>query len=138
MSSCDDGFAFAVRDAQDLRLFFVDSERFTMDNPADVNSVRNERISLVMTIAVHIPSALRKYCDGATELGLSASTVGSVLEKLKRSHPQIYVSVCDETGAVRPHVNLFVNESLLRYRDGLDTTLEPGDTLTIMPAVSGG
>jgi molybdopterin converting factor small subunit len=46
--------------------------------------------------------------------------------------------VCDETGAVRRHVNLFVNDSFLSKRDGLDTPLASGDILTIMPAVSGG
>jgi molybdopterin converting factor small subunit len=46
--------------------------------------------------------------------------------------------VCDETGAVRRHINLFVNSSHVRDRDGLDTPLAAGDVLTILPAVSGG
>ncbi len=91
-----------------------------------------------MTIAIHIPSPLRTYCDGAAELSLSAPTVRAALEQLERSHPALYGSVCDETGAVRRHVNLFVNNSFLGKPDGLDTALEPGDVLTIMPAVSGG
>ena len=46
--------------------------------------------------------------------------------------------VCDETGAVRRHVNLFVNTDHVRDRDGLDTALVPGDEIIILPAVSGG
>jgi molybdopterin converting factor small subunit len=61
-----------------------------------------------------------------------------VLEDLERIHPGLYRSVCDETGAVRRHVNLFVNELHMRDRDGLDTALAPGDKVTILPAVSGG
>ena len=38
----------------------------------------------------------------------------------------------------RRHINLFVNDSHVRDREGLDTTLVPGDILTILPAVSGG
>ena len=52
--------------------------------------------------------------------------------------PSLYRSVCDETGAVRRHVNLFVNTSHVRDREGLDTALAPGDVVTILPAVSGG
>ena len=91
-----------------------------------------------MSIAIQVPSALRVHCEGATQLSLSAQTVGAALEQLEQSHPALYRSICDETGAVRQHVNLFVNEAFLRDRDGLETALKPGDVLTIFPAVSGG
>jgi molybdopterin converting factor small subunit len=81
---------------------------------------------------------LRAECGGAAELCVSAATVRAALEQLEQSHPALYRSVCDETGAVRRHVNLFVNSSFLHQREGLDTALVPGDVLTIMPAVSGG
>ena len=51
---------------------------------------------------------------------------------------RLYRNVCDETGAVRRHLNVFVNADHMRDRDGLDTTLAPGDVVTILPAVSGG
>lgn len=91
-----------------------------------------------MSISIQIPMALRPECGGAAELSLSAPTIRAALAHLEQSHPALYRSVCDETGAVRRHVNLFVNSSLVRGRDGLDTALVAGDILTIMPAVSGG
>lgn len=91
-----------------------------------------------MSIAVHIPTALRGECDGACELRVSATTVRAALDELEQSHPALYRSVCDETGAVRRHVNVFVNDTCLNRRTELHTALGPGDILTIMPAVSGG
>jgi molybdopterin synthase sulfur carrier subunit len=91
-----------------------------------------------MSITIHVPAALRTYCEGASELFLSAPTVRVALEQLERSHPSLYRRICDETGTVRRHVNVFVNNSHVRDREGLDTTLVPGDVLTILPAVSGG
>ena len=91
-----------------------------------------------MTITIDVPSALRGYCGGASELFLSAPTVRAALEELERSHPSLYRSVCDETGTVRRHINLFVNTSHVRDREGLDTALAAGDVITILPAVSGG
>lgn len=91
-----------------------------------------------MTIIVHVPSMLRGYCDGAAELAVSASNVRAALEELERNHPSLHRNVCDETGAVRRHVNLFVNTAHIRDRDGLDTALAPGDAITIFQAVSGG
>ena len=89
-------------------------------------------------ITVFIPGVLRACCAGASELTLSAGTVRAALEQLERSHPRLYRSVCDETGAVRRHVNLFVNADNIRDGAGLDTALVSGDVITIMPAVSGG
>ena len=91
-----------------------------------------------MTITVFIPGVLRASCGGARELTLSAATVRAALEELERSHLPLYRSVCDETGAVRRHVNLFVNSDNVRDGAGLDTALVSGDIITIMPAVSGG
>ena len=91
-----------------------------------------------MTITVHISSMLREYSHSQAKLSVAATTVKSTLEQLAVSHPGLYQSVCDETGEVRRHVNLFVNSSLIRDPAAFETRLEPGDVLTIMPAVSGG
>jgi molybdopterin converting factor small subunit len=91
-----------------------------------------------VTVTIHVPGPLRACCDGAAELFLSASSVRDTLDQLERSHPSLYHSVCDETGTVRRHVNLFVNTSHVRDRKGLDTVLVPGDVITILPAVTGG
>jgi len=89
-------------------------------------------------ITIHVPAALRDCCAGARELIVSAPSVGAALEQLERSYPSLIRSICDETGAVRRHVNLFVNASSIRDREGLDTVLVPGDVVMILPAVSGG
>ena len=90
------------------------------------------------TITVHIPTTLRDCCGGASKLALSAMSLRAVLEELERRHPALHRSICDDTGTVRRHVNLFVNTNHMRDRNGLDTPLGPGDVVTILPAVSGG
>ena len=89
-------------------------------------------------ITIHVPRALRAYCQGASELHLSAPSMRAVLAELERRHPLLYRGICDDTGAVRRHVNLFVNNDHMRDRDGLETALLPGDKVFILPAVSGG
>ena len=89
-------------------------------------------------ITVVVPSPLRARAGGAAELALDAGTVREALLRLERDHPALHRSVCDETGAVRRHVNVFVGKANVRDGAGLDTALAPGDVLTILPAVSGG
>ena len=90
------------------------------------------------TVTVEVPRPLRAYCDDASELFISATSVRTALAELERLYPDLYRNVCDETGAVRRHVNVFVNSAYLRDREGLETALRPGDVLAIFPAVSGG
>jgi molybdopterin synthase sulfur carrier subunit len=90
------------------------------------------------TITVHVLGVLREYCAGAAELSVSARTVRAALEDLERNQFALYRNVCDETGRVRQHLNVFVNSDNVRDLDGIDTPLGTGDVLTILPAVSGG
>ncbi len=90
------------------------------------------------TITIHVPSPLRVYCAGAAQLSISANTVRAALLDLERTQSTLYRNICDETGTVRRHLNVFVNLDNVRDLDGIDTTLTPGDEVTILPAVSGG
>jgi molybdopterin synthase sulfur carrier subunit len=89
-------------------------------------------------VTIHVLGQLRTYCAGAAQLSISAPTVRAVLEDLERSQGALYRNICDETGAVRRHLNVFVNSDNVRDLDGVDTTLAPGDVVTFLPAVSGG
>ncbi len=89
-------------------------------------------------VEVFVPEMLRTYCGHARTLDVSGGTIRAVLERIARDYPSLYVNVCDETDAVRRHINIFVNELNVRDLDGLDSTLAAGDVVTILPAVSGG
>lgn len=90
------------------------------------------------TVTLHVLGALRTYCAGAAQLSITAHTVRAALDDLERSYSALYRNVCDETGTVRRHLNVFVNSDNVRDLDGVDTRLKPGDVVTILPAVSGG
>jgi molybdopterin converting factor small subunit len=89
-------------------------------------------------VTIHVLGPLRAYCGGAAELSIPAPTVRAALEHLERTQPALYRNICDERGAVRRHLNVFVNTRHVRDLDGVDTTLASGDVVTILPAVSGG
>jgi molybdopterin converting factor small subunit len=91
----------------------------------------------VPKIRVAIPRELRSLCGGQAELLVDARDVREVLGQLAREHPQVHVCICDERGAARPHINVFVNDEFCP-RAMLDTPLEVGDLVSILPAVSGG
>jgi molybdopterin converting factor small subunit len=76
-------------------------------------------VTRAQTITVSVPTPLRNCCAGAAEIALAARNLRDVLQELEQGHPALHRSICDDCR-------------------GLDTSLEPGDVVTIMTAVSGG
>lgn len=93
-----------------------------------------------MAITVELPSALQPYAGGSAEVRLEGGcrTVGDALGALARRHAGVVDRVMDEQGAVRQHVNVFVDGDDIRFMDGLRTALDERSTIVIVPAVSGG
>ena len=90
------------------------------------------------TVTIHLTAPLRVYSGGASRLEIAAATVKGALEALAQSQAPLYRNICDETGALRRHLNVYVNADNIRDLRGLETTLAAGDVVTFLPAVSGG
>ncbi len=93
-----------------------------------------------MPIVFHIPSPLRPLADGMSQVEVDSSpgTVAESLDALWTLHPPLRYRVVTEQGQVREHLNIFVGEECIRYTGGLDTPVENGCEIFIIPAVSGG
>lgn len=87
---------------------------------------------------VHLPLALREEAGGASVLDVPCTSVAEALDAVCAAYPTLRRHILDEAGDPRPHVNVFVNETNARARDGLATTLEPGDVIHIVPSIAGG
>lgn len=93
-----------------------------------------------MPVTVVLPRALQPYAGGAATLLLEGRypTLGHALGALGARHPAVIDRVLTEQGAIRTHVNVFVDEESVRQLSGLETPLQDGQTILIVPAVSGG
>jgi len=91
-----------------------------------------------VSVKVRIPTPLRKLTDGQAEIEVEAGDVRSAVKQVEAAHPGIGERLFDENGDLRRFVNVFVRDEDVRFQDGLDTKLEDGDTVSIVPAVAGG
>ena len=89
-------------------------------------------------IRIQIPDQLQQYCRGVKEISSAANDIQGVFEDLENRFPALYCCVCDEAGNIRRHVNVFINTTHLRECPGKNTSLNAGDVVFILPAVSGG
>ena len=87
---------------------------------------------------VRIPTQLRTLSGGAAEVDVDGATVGEVLKALDAAHPGFAGRLFDDAGGLRRFVNVFVADEDVRFSDGLSTPVEPGQTVSIIPAVAGG
>lgn len=69
---------------------------------------------------------------------LSGTSVREAFDALFERHPQLRRYLLTDTGAVRRHVNVFLNETLIKDRRALSDAVSPGDTIHVIQAVSGG
>ncbi|MDQ3672228.1 MAG: MoaD/ThiS family protein [Actinomycetota bacterium] len=83
---------------------------------------------------VRLRAPLSELAGGKRELELEGATVADVLKALEREHPGTKGWILDERGAIREHINVFVNKEYGRE----DTSVAPSDRLHVLPAISGG
>ena len=81
---------------------------------------------------------LRLHFPDLREVDLEGATVAEVVEALDRLHPGLAAYLTDERGALRKHVNIFVDGELLEDRAALSDPLAPNARVFIMQALSGG
>jgi molybdopterin converting factor small subunit len=87
---------------------------------------------------VRIPTQMRTLVDGASTVDVEGDTVGEVLRGLAEAHEPIATRLFEPDGRVRRFVNVFLEDEDIRFADGLDTKVAPGQTISLLPAVAGG
>jgi len=89
-------------------------------------------------VTVHIPAALRGFADGASELPVEAGSVREALQRVGERHQLLVARILTRGGALRPYVNIFLDERDIRGLDGLDTAIDGARELLVVPSVAGG
>ncbi len=91
-----------------------------------------------MSVSVRVPTQLRNLTGGEGQISVEAATVGEALKALDAAHPGVGERIFDESGGLRRFVNVFVADEDVRFQQGLDTVVQEGQTISIVPAVAGG
>jgi molybdopterin synthase sulfur carrier subunit len=89
-------------------------------------------------VDIRVPAPLRVHTQGERLVRGDGSTVGELLDDLDRRFPGIRTGLFDAEGELRRFVNVYVNDEDIRYLGRLEARVEPGDTVSILPAVAGG
>ena len=90
-----------------------------------------------MSVTVKIPTQLRAATGGESEVEVQGSTVGEALDAVFDAHDGLRERITQD-GDLRRFVNVYVSGEDIRFQDGLETQVNEGDEVTILPAVAGG
>ncbi len=91
-----------------------------------------------MAVTVRIPTTLRPMSGGNKLVEVAPGTLSDVIAGLESAHPGFADRLLDDDGELRKFVNIFVDDDDVRYLDGLNTSVDDGLTVSIIPAVAGG
>jgi molybdopterin synthase sulfur carrier subunit len=91
-----------------------------------------------MSVTVRIPTPLRKITNELDVVSGDGGTLSACIEGLDGQFPGLKDRLVDEEGEIRRFVNVYVNGEDVRFQDGINTPLNAGDEVSIVPAVAGG
>ena len=91
-----------------------------------------------MSVNVKLPTILRKHAGGEARIAADGATLREILKDLESRYPGITKNVLTEDGGLHRFINVYVNDEDVRYLGSLETELQDGDTISILPAVAGG
>ena len=93
-----------------------------------------------MSVSVRIPTILRTYTGGESNVDLPAdvATLRGALDALEAAAPGILQRLVADTGELRRFINIYVTDDDVRFLDGLSTAVSDGAAISIVPAVAGG
>jgi molybdopterin synthase sulfur carrier subunit len=88
--------------------------------------------------SVQFTPILKRFFPDLKPDEFRAEKVADLLDQLEESYPGLRDYLVDEQGVLRQHVNIFVNNVLIRDKESLQDSLKPNDEVFIMQALSGG
>jgi adenylyltransferase/sulfurtransferase len=87
---------------------------------------------------IKIPTPLRQYTQGNSEVEVGGATAGETLGNLTEEYPDLRQHLYTGDGKLRSFVNVYKGEEDIRYLDGTDTEVSDNDELSIIPSIAGG
>jgi molybdopterin synthase sulfur carrier subunit len=91
-----------------------------------------------MSVSVRIPTILRTYTGGESEVSADGATLAEVIDDLEASYSGIKARILDDQGVIRRFVNVYVGNDDVRFLENLDTKTPDGTQVSVIPAVAGG
>jgi sulfur-carrier protein len=91
-----------------------------------------------MSVQVRIPTILRTYTGGESEVAADGADLAAVLDDLEARYAGIKARIVDETGELRRFVNVYVGNDDVRFLEGVGTATPDGTKISVIPAVAGG
>ena len=91
-----------------------------------------------MGVLIEIPSALKQYVNNQDVVEVDGSSVKEALDSLCTQFNDLKPNLFDENGRVRNFINVYLNDDDIRYADGMNSVVNEGDSIQIVPSVAGG
>lgn len=93
---------------------------------------------MAAAVDVRLPTLLRSQAGGQSTVTVKASTIGDVLRELVSEFPGMSTQLLNDDGSLHRFVNIYVNDDDVRYLELLETPVNEGDEVSLLPAVAGG
>jgi len=91
-----------------------------------------------MAISVQIPASMQSLTGGKSAIQADAANMRELIGNIDNAFPGFRQHIIDDAGSIRKFVTIYLNDDDIRFLQGLDTPLKPGDSVWIVPPIAGG
>ena len=109
------------------------NQKYLKNKPQSGTTDNNSR-----TMKVHFTPALKRFVPDLHSIEVQGSTVADVINNVAEIYPGLTEYIIEENGALRQHVNIFINNTFISDRKTLGDAVQDTDDVYIIQALSGG
>ncbi len=91
-----------------------------------------------MSVTIEIPTAFRRFTEGAPKIDCAARDIAGALDELTTRFPTLARHVRDDSGQIRQFLNVYLNEEDIRFLGGESCAVKDGDRVLLVPSIAGG
>ena len=90
-----------------------------------------------MSVLINIPTPLRTITKERT-VEVEGKTLEECINNLEEKFNGIKKRLINDDGGINKFINFYINGDDVRHSEGLETKIEPGSSIDIVPAMAGG
>ncbi len=91
-----------------------------------------------MAIEVQVGSAIRRRLNSTRSIMAEGNNVREVIDSVESQYPGFKSQIVNDKGELFQYIMIVLDDEDVRFKQGLDTKLEDGTTIAILPALIGG
>ncbi|WP_340200598.1 MoaD/ThiS family protein [Ascidiimonas sp. W6] len=89
-------------------------------------------------VSLKFPTQFSKYINNVKQLNFEGNSFSDLVNELDATYGNVSERLFESDGEVRPYINIFIGKKNIESLNGLDSTINDGDQISLLLSRAGG